>query len=65
MEAPAIAAPARPRPLNTRKLAKRALAGAFVSTALLSLVNKRTHIAAAAIFAGLALYHVWTRRKAL
>ncbi len=64
MEAPATALPAR-RPLNTRKLAKRALAGAFAATALLSLVGKRPHIAAAAVFTGLAVYHVWTRRKAL
>lgn len=54
-----------PRPLNTRKLATRALAGTFAATVLLSLLGKKPHVAAGVVFTALALHHVWKRRKAL
>ncbi|MCI7568637.1 hypothetical protein [Desulfovibrio sp.] len=61
----ALVSPARPRPLSTRKLATRALAGTFAATVLLSLMGKKPHVAAGLAFTALAVHHIWTRRKAL
>ena len=65
MKEHAAVSPSRPRPLSTRKLATRALAGTFAATVLLSLMSKKTHVAAGVVFTALALHHVWKRRKAL
>lgn len=65
MEERAVVSTPRPRPLSTRKLATRALAGTFAATVLLSLAGKKPHAAAGVAFMALAFHHVWTRRKAL
>lgn len=65
MEERVLVSAPRPRPLSTRKLATRALAGTFAATVLLSLMGKKAHVAAGVAFTALALHHIWTRRKAL